>query len=100
MGAETDYRVLDGSLEGAALRQAWAAEVEQALYDNGHGGYTGSIAEDSGDPIKIKDLSFETIDAAGQWLDENAEKWGPSIAVKAVDHAFEPVWVVGGVYSC
>ena len=101
MGAETDYRILDGKLSVPELRKAWSAEVQEALYEHGHGGYTGTIAEDNGDPIKVKEhVLVQSIDDAHEWLNDNAEKWKASIAIKAIGYDEEVKWVVGGCYSC
>lgn len=69
---------------------------EQCRYDFGNSGYTGTIAEDSGD---LTIVSTEmTIDEAETYIDENAEKWENSIAIKVKDKV--DVWVIGGIYSC
>ena len=79
MGCEFNFRVLKAKNDVDAKTEV-VAIIEQAAYDYGHAGYTGSFAEADG--VKLKSKVFETIDEAEGWLDENAEKWGPAVVVK------------------
>ena len=68
---------------------------DQSKYDHGHSGYTGTIAEDSGElEIKATPMSLEE---AEEYIYENARKWGNSIAIPIKDK--ENVWIIGGWYS-
>lgn len=71
----------------------------EALYDHGHAGYTGTIAESPG--LTIEDQEFPTEDAAREWLEENARKWENTLAVhvQAPDGPGGSYWLFGGIYS-
>ncbi|WP_370973637.1 hypothetical protein [Amycolatopsis sp. cg9] len=83
MGAEafTTYS------EGADVDAAFRAAVEQAQYDYGHGGYTGSVAEkDEYIVIDGPPLSESDAEAlADKLIRDNDEricdKWGPAGAI-------------------
>lgn len=66
--------------------------IEQALWDYGHSGYTGSLAEADG--IEVTNRKFNSIEEAEDWLDDpnmnNAPKWGPIVVVQTDDE-----WVYG-----
>lgn len=67
---------------GATAKEAFDSAVEQAYYDHGHAGYTGTIAEkgsfteitlpEGRDPEEYAD---ELIDKADSRIDD---KWGPA----------------------
>ena len=65
-------------------------------YENGHGGYSGTIAEDSGN-LTIIDTPMSLIEAQ-DYIDDKSEKWENSIAIKLKDTQDE--WLIGGCYSC
>ncbi len=98
MGADLDYRFYSGKLTPAEVKRDFLESVKDAQYRHGHGGYTGTIAEHS-QGVTFKSDTLETQDEALEYLDENAEKWGPSLALK-FKRGEELVWVVGGIYSC
>jgi len=74
---------------GPSAREAFRSAIDQARYEYGHGGYTGTIAEKS---------SFVTFDCpegvdpynyADSLLESNNrinDKYGPAGAVKIVDN--------------
>jgi hypothetical protein len=66
----------------AAMRQWGNQVIEQALYDHGHSGYSGSFAEAQGVQVR-RDLEgvFPNEASASAWLEDNAEKWGPIVIV-------------------
>lgn len=69
---------------------------DQAKYDHGHSGYTGTIAEDNG-KLTILSEAMTTEDAYN-YINDNARKWENSIAVPIKDTENE--WLIGGLYSC
>ena len=81
MGAESFYAIAYGKNAGAAFNVA----VEDAQYNYGHSGYTGSIAEKDSYKMLSKEV-FESEDAAQQFayhLIEDGDgriddKWGPA----------------------
>lgn len=78
------------------LKDVYLREKEAAQYEEGHGGYTGTIAESQG--FKVVNKTFDTESAAENYLDEKCEKWGPTLAVK-VKNETEEFWLLGGCYS-
>ena len=82
------------------VAKAFNQAVEDALWEHGHGGYTGTIAEKDGYIVfevpeghtvdetvrAVERLWYETVD----WLPEGMEdayedKWGPAIAIRDGD---------------
>lgn len=74
-----------------------SAARSYALHEYGHGGYTGTIAESTG--LTITNKVFKDRDAAESWLEENAEKWGDTLAVRVEPEEGKPFWLFGGEYS-
>ncbi len=69
-------------------------------------GYSGTMAEDDGLTIEVTKV-FTNEAAAADYISENTEKWGPSLAVliriranKNKGIAGERYWIIGGHYSC
>jgi hypothetical protein len=77
MGAEFH---MDEIPEGLGLAEAFRVVQDRALYEHGHGGYTGTIAEANGFQ-EVLHPEFDTYEAAADWADARAEKWGPAIVV-------------------
>ena len=67
-----------------------------ARYEHGHGGYTGTIAEDDGG-LDIIDIVMSEKKAE-EHIYEKAQKWDSSIAIPLNEERTE--WLVGGCYSC
>jgi len=65
------------------LRKAFRVAYEQAEYDYGHSGYTGTIAEADGyeEIGSCLDLP-EEIEKWTKKIEEEAKKWGPALCVK------------------
>lgn len=88
---------------GETVDEAFSSAVEQAKYMNGHGGYTGTIAEKNSfkliprsemeDDEDEFDFAYRLIDECDPRIDD---KWGPAGAVK-VD---EGEWLFFGWASC
>jgi hypothetical protein len=93
MGATNEYYELKCSIED--LEGEVDILREQARFDHGNSGYTGTIAEDSGLEVIGKVMS---LDDAENYIEENAEKWDDSIAVPI--NKEKTKWLVGGCYSC
>ena len=58
---------------GENPKQVFNALVEQACYEYGHGGYTGSIAEKGGDGLKRFPSDVDIDDILGG---DTLSKWG------------------------
>jgi hypothetical protein len=71
-------------VSGKTAKDAFSIAVEEARYESGHGGYTGTIAEKSSFTV-IGDV-FESKAAASEYADELisnddnriSDKWGPA----------------------
>jgi hypothetical protein len=61
MGAEIFYN----RSKGTSARDAFKQEVENASYEDGHGGYTGTIAEKSGYTMSSKPKDID----ADEWIE-------------------------------
>jgi hypothetical protein len=61
-------------------RKEFAEIRDHAAFENGHGGYTGTFAEVH-QGLNMTNKSFTTDSEARDWLEENAEKWGPALGV-------------------
>lgn len=85
---------------GSTIQEAFNAAKQEALYDHGHSGYSGTIAEKDSFrkiPCEINSTAIQNkIDACMQ--DENhfiQDKWGPAGAIKLSDTS----WVFFGYAS-
>jgi hypothetical protein len=77
MGATTYYQISAGETASTAFRSA----VEDAQYQSGHGGYTGTIAEKSTFTMATADALSrdEAFALANSLIDSKySDKWGPS----------------------
>jgi hypothetical protein len=86
MGAQTFIKYQ----QGADVQQAFSAARDDAAWEHGHGGYTGTLAEK--DSYTIIPGEF-TLDAAYKHSDQLIEdfddrivdKWGPAGAIRVKD---------------
>ena len=93
MGANTEtYNVR--AKDQKTLKLEYLTLQENALYDNGHSGYTGTIAESPG--LTVLNIEL-TVDEAEDYIFENAKKWENSLAIKIKDTKDQ--WMIGGCYS-
>lgn len=94
MGAATEFyevKCKESELDKQAKKLR-----KDACYDHGHSGYTGTIAEDSGNLTIVQDVM--SYNEAEEYIYEIAEKWENSIAVPLNKDKTE--WLIGGCYSC
>ena len=94
MGATTDFRVYKTDSR-KKVKSAFRDACEDARYEYGHGGYTGTIAEMSG-VGKWKDLKLASVIEAEDYIEEHHEKWEPAMAVSFKLEDGTVGWVVGG----
>ena len=98
MGAH-DFTVL---AEGEDLQRAFAAARENAAYEHGHGGYTGTVAEkDQVVVIERTPLTETAAHATAQALldagdSRIADKWGPAGAIAVGDAGTVTGWLLFG----
>lgn len=93
MGAE----FFETKSNGKSVEEAFKKAVDQALYDHGHSGYTGTIAEkDEFQTIPgyySEEVSEEELEALLE--DRNlGDKWGPCAAIKI--HGVPDTWLFFG----
>ena len=96
MGADTFFHVG----KGKTVKEAFSNAVEEARYDHGHGGYTGTIAEKSSyveiqipidfqkdEPNRERAISYadHLINNDDPRIDD---KWGPAGAIKLNENSW------------
>lgn len=65
---------------------------EQRAYEHGHGGYTGTLAEHTGQGVIKRTRVFETENDAYEYIQENHEdKWDTPVAYPVKGKG----WVIG-----
>lgn len=79
MGAEFNFERLEATDDATAKVEA-EAMCDQARYDYGHAGYSGSFAEKH--DIEFIKQKFATIQQAEEYIDEHAEKWGAALIAR------------------
>jgi len=74
---------------GSDARDAFNAAVQEAQYDHGHAGYTGTIAEKVGFKIIPLPYGREPYEYAEDLINESDrridDKWGPAGCLKLED---------------
>jgi len=78
MGAVFNTIKVTAATDKEALAGCRAA-IEESRYEDGHS-YSGGIG--MADGCRIVGFTFATADEAYDWLEENAEKYGPALGVK------------------
>ena len=87
---------------GKDVSEAFANAVENARYYEGHGGYTGTIAEkDEYRIVKLPEGIEPNSKFFEAWIDINTDeqfgdKWGPCGAVKIGDDGKQQEWCFFG----
>ena len=78
--------------KGKTAREAFDNVVEEAKYENGHGGYTGTIAEKNSFTVIELPEGQEAYAYANDLMDEDDDriydKWGPAGCIKAGENEF------------
>ncbi|MCX5206697.1 hypothetical protein OG897_35500 [Streptomyces sp. NBC_00237] len=90
---------------GPDLKTAFNSAVSEAAYENGHGGYTGSLAEK--DEVTLIDSTVRTQPEAeqlvAQLLRDNdpriSDKWGPAGALEYMTDGDGRSWLFFGYAS-
>ena len=108
MGASFNTFKVPGTLTKSEVKVRFDEAQSQDRHENGHS-YSGGIGMANG--LVFIGKTFPDIQVAQDWLDENAQKWGPALAVTATDNRLrlwndtlnpefdKPVWVIGAVCS-
>ena len=76
------------------LEVKYVSLVEKALYDHGHSGYSGTIAESPGLTV-VTEYSGDSV-SSEEYIMENAKKWENSLAIQIKG---SNRWLIGGWYS-
>lgn len=90
MGADT-FWVRE---KATSAKEAFKQAVDDARYENGHGGYTGTIAEKSSFVMIPVPAGTSPLEHARKLLDEDdgriSDKWGPAgcVAVGEGEYLF------------
>ena len=99
MGAEQFKTVA----HGATVKEAFDYAVNEAQYDYGHAGYTGTIAEKDEYTV-ISDTAGKSRDEANELADKLLrdsderidDKWGPAGAIRFNVEGQQPGWLFFG----
>ena len=72
---------------GRSAGEAFAAAVDSALWDHGHGGYSGTIAEKRDFTVVLPEDSETPMECVGRHIEANTfgDKWGPAGCVDLGD---------------
>lgn len=77
---------------GKTAEQAFQLAVEQARYEYGHGGYTGTIAEKSKFKVIPCPKDKDPMEYADELLENNDprvdDKWGPAGCVQVEENRY------------
>jgi hypothetical protein len=90
MGAEFQYY----SFKKKPTQEEYDTMCEQAAWDYGHAGYSGTLAEAFG-PMIEADMHFKSADLAETWLCDNADKWEPATLVSYETPENKKRWALG-----
>ena len=91
MGCEYNFEMLKATHKEAALAEAQHL-IDQAMWEHGHGGYTGSWAECCG--VDIVSCGSTPGAEIEDFLDTKAEKWGPMLVTEC-----DGRWYAGALCS-
>ncbi len=70
---------------GTDAREVFNRLVEDAQYEYGHGGYTGTIAEKNGYKIVAEPMTKEEGKKKAYEMIEDNDKWGPAYCIPLKD---------------
>jgi ABC-type Fe3+-citrate transport system substrate-binding protein len=94
MGANVDT-VIIADVPRKKIKKLFENAAEEARYENGHGGYTGTIAEIS-TIGKFVDQELSGVLLAEEYITENHDKWSQAMAVSYLTKDGLKRWLVGG----
>ncbi|MDX5370347.1 MAG: hypothetical protein LPL29_13325 [Alphaproteobacteria bacterium] len=99
MGAVFSYMVVRGDLPHKEVKAKFEAEQDQDRYENGHM-YSGGLGMAHGLTFRDDVAPFKTMDEAYEWVETEAEKWGPALAVRVVEDdagGSKSAWFIGAI---
>lgn len=94
MGACFDAAFVN-TTDKQAAKERFNDLLEQDRFENGHS-YSGTIGMCNG--VKFTDETFDSPDAAEDWLEENCAKWGPALGVRVKSDRWDG-WFFGAICS-
>jgi hypothetical protein len=93
------YELVAGGPSEAGLQRAFRKAVQDAQWEAGHGGYTGTIAEKPGVEIRRDQVMTKQQAYAFAEKDmDNNPKWENAFAIRVVDGDFKG-WLIYGIAS-
>jgi hypothetical protein len=81
MGANFVSRGYDGKLTSEQVKKQFREDQQEASWEKGNDGYSGTIAELQG--LTFSGKTFDCPDDAIKYLEATAQKYGPGIAVRS-----------------
>lgn len=69
-----------GDIVPAELRRKFEAHCSEAMHEHGHSAYNGTLSTTSG--LQIDNKTFDTKREAEDYVSNNTNKWGSSLAVR------------------
>lgn len=79
MGCEWQFTDLGATTRDEAIKEGHQL-IEDAKYDYGHAGYSGSWAECDG--VEFMPFTGKLGTDVEDWLEERCEKWGPMLVTE------------------
>lgn len=98
MGANYVEATMVGKLSVEEVREEFTALQEAYRYEYGHSGYTGTFAEANGIEF-LNTVPFESAASAERFVEAQADKWGPALAVRYKNKESKERWYVGACCS-
>jgi hypothetical protein len=92
MGAAFDYERIKAKSMAEAVAKARDA-IEQAKYDYGHAGYSGTLAESPG--VDVRKETFVTFEEAQDFARKNHHKWERAFLIETKKDYFFGGWMSG-----
>lgn len=80
MGSSFDCKTFDGNLTKDQLYKKFVGYQEDQEYEHGHDIYNGTLSTTNG--LEFCDKTFDSEEEASNYVADNTEKWGNSLAVK------------------
>ena len=93
MGANFQTMKLDGSLDRVAVGTKFEDAQDEDRYENGHS-YSGGFGMATG-LLFSTEPTFPSEDAAYDYLNNAAEKWGEAVAIRFRDSNSKEQWMIG-----
>jgi len=101
MGAEQFDHFISDEKSGGDVNKARELATEEAAWDYGHAGYTGTMAEKDSHVIIGEPMSWEDAQNTAEKLMRDCDpriddKWGPAGAIRVVDTDNDNDWYFFG----